>query len=331
MKAIFMCGNEHNIDYVYGPAQLEQLKKLTGIERIVYSAEDAEGDDSLRDTEVIFSTWGMPRLTYEQIPVLFPKLKAVFYAAGSVQAFAAPFIKHGIAVFSAWQANAVPVAEYTLAQILLSAKGFFRVQARCRMSRAESAALAKQYPGMYDISVGLLGLGAVGGAVAKLLKGFNCRVLAYDPFASDEKIAELGAERATMDEIFAECDIISNHLANLPATKGIIKREHIMSMKDYATFINTGRGPQLSEEDLADKLRMSPDVTALLDVLTEEADSDNNPLNALPNCFITPHIAGSSGNEVHRMAQYMIDEYIRFENGDETRWRVTEKMLSTMA
>lgn len=331
MKAIFLCGSEQNIKYVYGPEQLAQLRELTGISDRVWSLEEAEQNEELRDTEFIFSTWGMARPDAEQISRIFPKLKAVFYAAGSVQAFAAPFIERGIAVFSAWQANALPVAEYTLAQILLSAKGYFQVQAQCRSSRAAAAELEKKYPGMYDIAIGLLGLGAVGGAVAQLLKGFKCRVLAYDPFASDEKLRALGVERADMDRIFAECDIISNHLANLPATQGIIRRDHIMSMKDYATFINTGRGPQLSEIDLADKLRMSPGVTALLDVLCDEINSDTNPLNALPNCFITPHIAGSAGSEVHRMAQYMIDEYQRYTSGGKVRWQVSAEMLRTMA
>lgn len=331
MKAVFLCGSIDNIRRVYGPAQLERLMAITGIETRVCTVDELRAGVWGNDAEVVFSTWGMPRIEYEEIPVILPRLKAVFYAAGSVQAFAEPFIRRGIAVFSAWQANAVPVAEYTLAQILLASKGYFTVQALCRSDRKASAELNRCYTGMFDITVGLLGLGAVGGAVAKLLRGFNCRVLAYDPFASDEKLAELGAERADMASIFAECDIISNHLANLPATQGIITREHIMSMKEYATFINTGRGPQLNEHDLYDKLKACPGVTALLDVLTNEHESDANPLNTLPNCFITPHIAGSMGNEVRRMAEYMIDEYERWEKGEPTQWRVTSEMLATMA
>ena len=331
MKAIFLCENKHNIDYVYGPAQQAALKRLTGLDGHVYTLDEARGSEEARGAEVIFSTWGMPEVEYAEIPEVFPALRAVFYAAGSVQGFAEPFIRRGIAVFSAWQANAVPVAEYTLAQIILAAKGYFRVQALCRASRADAAALCRNYPGMFDIKVGLLGLGAVGGAVARLLRGFECEVYAYDPFASDEKLTALGARRADMQQIFAECDVISNHLANLPETRGIIKREHIFAMKEYATFINTGRGPQLDEGDLLDKLRECPGVTALLDVLSDEENSDTNPLNALPNCFITPHIAGSMGNEVRRMAQYMVEEYERWVSGGELRWQVSAQMLATMA
>ena len=331
MKAIFLCNNAANIDYVYGPKQLAAIGRMTELDGHVYSLDDIRALPGACDAEVVFSTWGMPKVSYEEIPQLFPKLRAVFYAAGSVQAFAGPFIRRNIAVFSAWQANAVPVAEYTLAQILLASKGFFGVQALCRSSRTDAAALCSKYNGMYDIKIGLLGLGAVGSAVASLLRGFSCEVLAYDPFASDEKLAALGARRAEMAEIFAGCDIISNHLANLPATQGIIKREHIFSMKEHATFINTGRGPQLSEQDLYDKLSACPGITALLDVLCDEQNSDSNPLNTLPNCFITPHIAGSMGNEVRRMAQYMAEDFERWQSGLRTEWRVTAEMLATMA
>lgn len=331
MKAIFLCENEKNISYVYGPAQLEKLKALTGLDGHVYTLDEARLSSEARSAEVIFSTWGMPKVAYDEIPEIFPALRAVFYAAGSVQGFAEPFIRRGVAVFSAWQANATPVAEYTLAQIILAAKGYFRVQALCRASRVDAIALCKNYTGMYDIKIGLLGLGAVGGAVARLLKGFACEVYAYDPFASDEKLAALGARRADMAQIFAQCDVISNHLANLPETRGIIKREYIFSMKDYATFINTGRGPQLDEGDLLEKLRVSPEVTALLDVMSDEGNSDASPLNALPNCFITPHIAGSMGNEVRRMAEYMLEEYERWLGGEALRWQVSAKMLATMA
>ena len=184
---------------------------------------------------------------------------------------------------------------------------------------------------MYDIKIVMLGLGAIGAKVAEMLKDYDVEVLAFDPFAADEKMAKLGAKRASMDEIFAECDIVSNHLANRPETQKIIKREHFFSMRDRSTFINTGRGMQLDEGDLYDMLREKPTVTAVLDVLIDEENSNSNPLNDLPNCFITPHIAGSMGNEVRRMAEYMAEECALWLKGDKTRFEVTMDMLRTMA
>lgn len=167
--------------------------------------------------------------------------------------------------------------------------------------------------------------------MAELLVGMDMEVLVFDPFLSEEQAAALGVRKADMAEIFATCQVVSNHLANLPATVGIIKREHLLSMLPYSTFINTGRGPQLDEQDLFDMLVQDSTRTALLDVMTEEGKSVANPLNQLENCLITPHIAGSSGREVRRMADYMLDTFERVRAGQPSDYEVTMKMLESMA
>ena len=324
MKAILLCESDA-WRRVYGPAQLARLQEMVGLAPEALRLTDAP------DAELIFSTWGMPAPDATEIARRFPSLRAVFYAAGSVQGFARPFLEGGVRVFSAWRANAVPVAEYTVAQIMLAAKGYFGAQAAMRESRENAARAAAAHPGMYDIRIGLLGCGAIGRMVAEKLRDFACEVWVFDPFVKDDVLAELGARRATMERIFESCDVVSNHLANLPSTRGIIRRDHFFSMREYATFVNTGRGAQLDEADLFDMLRERPGATALLDVLQDEAHSDRNPLNALPNCFLTPHIAGSMGNEVRRMAEYMIDECARFLAGEKPVHEVTLPMLETMA
>ena len=167
--------------------------------------------------------------------------------------------------------------------------------------------------------------------MAERLKANDVEVMVFDPFLKEERAEKLGVKKADLAEVFRSCDVVSNHLANLPATVGIIKREHLLSMKPYSTFINTGRGPQLDEKDLHDMLTADDTRAALLDVMTEEANSDSNPLNALPNCLITPHMAGASGNEVRRLADYMIEAYDRILAGQACDFEVTEDMLATMA
>ncbi len=324
MKAILLCETDAWAR-VYGPDQLARLKEMVGLEPRAYVLADAP------DAALIFSTWGMPAPGADEIARRFPSLRAVFYAAGSVQGFARPFLESGVRVFSAWHANAVPVAEYALAQILLATKGMFGAQAAMRESRARAAAIAAAHPGMYDVKIGLLGCGAIGRLVADRLRAFACQVLIYDPYVGDDVITGLGARRATMKEIFEDCDVVSNHLPNLPSTQGIIRRAHFFSMRDHATFINTGRGAQLDESDLADMLHEKPGVTALLDVLRDEAHADQSPLHFLPNCFLTPHIAGSMGNEVRRMAEYMTDACAQFLAGKYPAHEVTLSMLETMA
>ncbi len=328
MKAAFVCESPHNIGRVYAEKQLAALKERVNLlEGVFTDIHDAR----LRDVQVIFSTWGMPAPSEQEIREFLPDLQCVFYAAGSVQAFARPFLNCGVRVFSAWRANGVPVAEYTFAQIILALKGYFPAQAKIRESRAQSAEIAGSYPGVYDVKVGLLGCGVIGSLVAEMLSPLDVQVLVYDPFLPDERAKELNVRRTTLEEIFASCDVVSNHLANLPATVGIIKRAHLLSMKPHSTFINTGRGPQLSEQDLFDMLTADPTRYALLDVMTDEGNSDTNPLNRLPNCLITPHIAGSSGNEVRRMADYMIEAFDQMSFGGKIKHEVFTQMLDTMA
>ena len=327
MKAIFLSRNHADLERVYGREQREQMQKMLGFLPPEYN----ELPECCPDTEYIFSTWGMFEMTEDEIRRVFPALKAVFYAAGSVQYFAKPFIDMGIKVYSAWQANAVPVVQYAFGQILLALNGYYTVQAKCRNSRAESKELFAHYPGVYGEKVGLLGCGAIGSRLAVMLQNTDLEVLVYDPYLSDEQAEQLHVRKASLEEIFSTCFVISNHVPNLPSTVGLIKREHFFAMRPYAVFINTGRGPQLTESDLYDALTADPTRTALLDVMTDEGNSDTNPLNALSNCFITPHIAGSSGNEVRRMSDYMITALEAFEGGQACGYEVTQKMLLTMA
>lgn len=330
MQALYL-GNPASILRVYGQEQREKVHSRVEISDKVYTMDEVYAHLNTQKVEVIFSTWGMPSLTEEEITRFFPSLKAVFYGAGSVQGFAAPFLNKGVRVFSAWLANGVPVAEYTFAQMALAAKGYFRLQKLTREDRKNALDEMKHYPGFYEIKIGLLGLGAIGSLVAEKLQTAACTVLAFDPFASDEKMAHYGVKRASMEEIFSTCQIVSNHLANLPTTQEIIKRQHLLSMQPYSTFINTGRGAQLSETDLYDLLTQNPTVTALLDVMIDETHSNESPLNTLPNCFITPHVAGSMGNEVHRMSEYMIEAFDCFEKNLPSKCEVTLEMLLTMA
>jgi len=328
MKAAFVGREPEVFDRVYGEKQRAELNRRVELLPGVYT--DIRSDD-LRDVEAVFSTWGMPSCAEDEIRRYLPKLKYLFYAAGTVQSFARPFLNCGVRVFSAWQANAVPVVQYTFAQIVLALKGYFAVQPQTRTSRAAAKERFAHYPGVFDVKVGLLGCGAIGSRLAEMLKQLDVEVLVFDPFLSDERAAELHVRKTGLEEVFAECDVVSNHLANLPATVGMIKREHLLSMKPYSTFINTGRGPQLVEADLYDMLVQDETRCALIDVMTDEEHSDENPLNRLPNCLITPHIAGSSGNEVRRMADYMIETLDKVLCGEVSGYEVTLKMLDTMA
>lgn len=331
MKALFMTKDTANIRGVYDERTRAALcEKLVFLDPITdISQLDSRAD--IGEVEVIFSTWGMLPLTAEQIAGYFPKLRAVFYGAGSVQYFARPFLESGIEVFSAWAANAVPVAEFTVAQIILADKGYFQRFHRVPGKEWSNRSLGGRYTGTYGNKVGLIGIGMIGSLVAGMLKAYNVKVLAFDPFLSDERAAELNVEKVSLETLFSECTVISNHLANNPQTVGMLNASLFGLMKPNATFINTGRGAQVVEDDLIAALEAEPARAALLDVTLPEPPKPDSKLYTLDNVFLSPHIAGSLGDEVARMGEYMAQEFGRWASGEPTKWGVTLKMLETMA
>jgi len=275
----------------------------------------------------------MPQFTAEQIRSCLPKLECVFYAAGSVQKFARPYLECGVKVFSAWAANAVPVSEYTLAQILLANKGFYLACRNCVSpeKRQDAKNFSTSVPGNFGVKVGIIGAGMIGKRVISLLRPFDLEVLVHDPFLPDEIAADLGVQKVDLETLFSSCQTISNHVANLPSTVGMLHGRLFEKMLPHATFINTGRGAQVVEADLIRILQNRPDLTAVLDVTWPEPPIEESPFYRLPNCFLTPHIAGSQSSEKHRMADYMLQEFVRHLNGEPTLYEVTENMLETMA
>ena len=335
MKHAVFFGDGGRIDAVYSAETRARLHSVLCFEtdHTIAKREMDEYREILSRAEYLFTTWGMPHFEKEEIRAYLPNLKAVFYGAGSVQHFAREFIEEGIAVFSAWAANGTPVAEYTFAEIILASKGFFqRLHVQADGSAWPNRSVPAVFPGNYEITVGIIGAGMIGKMVIGRLHSLDkIRILVFDPFLPDEKAAELGVVKTDLETLFRESDVISNHLANNPQTVGMLNGAHFSLMKPHAVFINTGRGAQVVENDLIAALRDVPTRAAVLDVTFPEPPEKDSPFYTLPNVFLTPHIAGSIGNEVHRMAEFMFEEFEAFDAGKPVRYRVTEKMLETMA
>ncbi len=333
MKAIFLCEKTDKIFHVYNADTLFELQKLTNIENKIYTRADVLSEPTrFSSVEIIFSTWGMPEFTEDEIKVCFPSLKCIFYGAGTVQKFALPFLRCGVKIFSARAANAVPVAEMTVAQIILANKGYFLTNRIYHASGNKAARDAfKKCNGNYGETVGIIGAGMIGKLVIQMLKQYKLNVIVFDPFLSDEKADEIGVEKCGLSELFERAFVVSNHLANNEQTKGTLNYELFLKMRENAVFINTGRGAQVVEEDLVRLLKEREDITALLDVTYPEPPAESHPFYSLPNCLLTPHIAGSAGDEVARMGEYMLAECQAYLSGKPCQYEVSVKMLETMA
>ena len=307
---------QSKIPYVYTEKQKQELAAITHFRPGIAGPDDI-ASGALRETEVLFSTWGMPVLSEEQLDRL-PALKAVFYSAGATDGFARPLLARGIRVFSAWRANAIPVAEFCLCQILLGLKGYFRAS---RIKSPEYYKLKLCGPGAYGETVALIGAGAISNQIRDFLKNFQVNVITV-PSRKENRTVSL-------EEAFSRAMVVSNHLPNRDDNVGVLNGNLFRSMREGAVFINTGRGRQVNEAELIEVLERRPDLTALLDVTWPEPPEAGSRLYSLPNVVLSPHIAGSINDEVHRMSDYMIAEYKRFASGEHCLHEVCESMLLT--
>ncbi len=185
--------------------------------------------------------------------------------------------------------------------------------------------------GNFDTTVALLGAGMIGKKVIELMKPFRLRAIVFDPFLPQADSDKLVVEKVSLADAFYRGMVVSNHLANVPATRRLLRREHFNAMPENAVFINTGRGATVVETDLADVLRNRPDLTALLDVTDPEPPNVESPFYDLPNLLLSSHIAGSIGREVTRMADTAIEEFLKWRDEKPLRYAVTREMLDTMA
>lgn len=329
LKALYLLGPEA-YEMIYGPDERRDITALVDVYAPLVTPGSLERDMGvLKDAEVVVSGWGMVRMT-EAFLRAAPQLKAVFYGSGSIRSFVAEASwNRGVIVCSAWAANAIPVAEYALSQILLGLKRYWYYARESK--RLRTYARVGGVVGAYGGVVGIVSLGKIAQLVCEHLRRFDVKVIAYDPFVGEKEARQLGVELCGLDEVFERGDVVSLHTPDLPETRGLITGKHLRSMKEYATFINTARGAVVREGEMIEALAERADLTAVLDVTCHEPTEPDSPLWDMANVIMTPHIAGSQGMECRRMGRYMVEEIARYVKGEPLKWRVTREMVGRMA
>ena len=271
----------------------------------------------LRRVQVLISGWGAPRLDADWL-ARCPHLEAVFHGAGSVsRVVTTDAWRRGIVVTSASAANAAAVAEYTLGVILVSLKGLWQFAPGRSAPTAASAAPL----GCFQRTVGLVALGASGRAVAGHLRSFDLVTIAYDPHIRQGDVDALGIELVSLDDLFRQSDVVSIHAPELPETYHLVGERQLSMLKRGATFINTARSSVVDEAALVRVARHRPDLQFVLDVT--DAPPGHPPLAELPNVMVTPHVAGSRGDECRRMGRTIVDELHRYVRGLPLRHQIT--------
>lgn len=316
---------------LFPPPLADRLHAVVDVDLDHVFTDFATTDSVLADAEVLITGWGCPMID-EPVLAAAPRLRAVVHAAGTVKGHvgAAVFDRH-IAVSSAVSANAVPVAEYTIAMILLANKDVLAMSRRYRAERRRLD-LVVDYPdtGNLGRTVGIVGASRVGRRVLRLLAPFDLPVLLTDPFVTAAEAARLGAERVELDELFARSDVVSVHAPALPETRGMIGARQLAALANGATLINTSRGSLVDQEALVRELRTGR-ISAVLDVTDPEVPQPDSPLWELPNVLLTPHVAGALGNELGRLGACVVDELARFAAGEPLRHAVDPVRLASLA
>ncbi|MFA6288972.1 MAG: hydroxyacid dehydrogenase [Opitutaceae bacterium] len=310
MKSIFLL-NDPSYPLIYANPLPDEIGRRTQLIGPVLSAANwRTASAEARQAEAIFSGWGMAMMDDEFLD-FFPQLKVVFYGAGTIRSFSTEAMwERGIRVTTSAKANAESVAEFTLAQILLSMK---RMWSQARVMRGEGPdPFAGPAPGNAGSTIGLISLGVIGRLVAERLMTYHHEVIAYDPFIAPEVAEAMDIKLVSLEELFERSDVVSCHTPLLETTKEMLQRSHFAAMKPGATFINTARGGVVDEEAMCGVLKERKDLFALLDVTEPEPPRSDSPLRSLPNVLVTPHIAGCLGPECRRMGQLMVDELDRY-------------------
>ena len=253
------------------------------------------------------------------------------HTAGSVRSHVTPAVwERGIAVSSAAAANAVPVAEYTLAVVLLAGKRVLASAEAYRCARDHAATVVSDAGGNYGSTVGVLSASLVGRRVVHLLRPHDVRVLLHDPYVPDAAVRALGAEPVGLAELFERSDVLTVHTPLLPETRGLVDAALLARMRDGTTLVNTARGAVVDADALTAEL-LSGRLHAVLDVTDPEPLPAQHPLWQCPNVLLTPHVAGSAGNELRRLTDCAAGEVERFAAGRPFAHPVTRAAMERSA
>lgn len=311
--------------------RMADFAEIADIAGVIDECESPAAQRMLSDVEVLVTGWGTPPIDGRVLDDA-PRLELILHAAGSVKAFLAPeVLDRGIRVSTAAAANAVPVAEYTVAMIVLAGKRVLPIAARYRALRADIDAEV-EFPGLgnYGRRIGIVGASKIGRLVIGMLRSYEFDVVVHDPFLSADEAAALGVRAVPLDELLATSDVVSVHAPSLPTTQNLIDARGIASMRGGATLVNTARG-ELIDQDALTRRVVDGELFAILDVTVPWVLASDHPLYSAENALLTPHIAGSLGTELERLADTALGELRRHAHGEPLAHEIEPALLAITA
>ncbi|EWS82305.1 2-hydroxyacid dehydrogenase [Brachybacterium phenoliresistens] len=330
-RAVLSAADGPLIDLLF-PAELRRrLEETVALEQHTDPAGLLHPDARTAEAEILLLGWGSPALDATAL-ARFPRLGLVAFAGGEAAKAIDPVAADaaGILRTNAGEANSRPVAEFTLAAVLLAGTGAFWAQ---RTYAREQAFLDREARmptlGNHGRTVGIVGASRIGRQVISLLQRHDLRILLHDPTLDPAAIRALGCLPASLPELMRDSEIVSIHAPELPSTRGMISREMLALLPDGATLVNTARGSLVDQDALTEEVA-SGRLLAVLDVTEPDPLPAGHPLYTLPGAFLTPHVSGSLGRELSRLGEMILAEVERFVRGEPLRWQEGPAAASTM-
>ncbi|UYN98949.1 MAG: hydroxyacid dehydrogenase [Devosia sp.] len=306
----------HVADMLYGPGLGALLATgAVALHPTAFADLDSEpARRALAAADVLITGWGAPHITAEQLAAA-PRLKYLLHAGGQAGHVLPAELGRDLQLSNAGWINAIPVAEFTFAMIILANKQAFRTRNLYRQRRGfVNRELEFPKAGNRDKVIGIVGASRIGRIVMERLGDIEVSIKLYDPHVSSAEAARLGAELVSLDTLMASSDIVSLHPPLNETTQGMIGAGQLALMRDGATLINTARGLIVDQDALVAELARGR-IEAILDVTHPEVLPKDHPLYDMPNVFLTPHISGSMGPEISRMGAHVASELSRIVNG----------------
>ncbi|WP_194897988.1 hydroxyacid dehydrogenase [Catenulispora pinisilvae] len=298
------------------PARLRaRLDSVADVDHdlVVTDFADPGARAALACADVLLTGWGCPLLDGPTLDAA-PHLRAVIHAAGSLKHhLGADFWTRGLVASSAADANAYPVAQFTVSALLLAGKRTFRVANAYARGDFRDLSTSQAF-GNADRTVGVIGASRIGRLVLGMLAGHGFHLLLADPTLTPAEAAGLGAELVGLDDLFSGSDMVSVHAPSLPETRHLIDDRCLGLLRDGAILVNTARGSLVDTEALT-RHCASGRIDAVLDVTDPEPLPTGHPLFSLPNVLVTPHLAGAMGTEVSRLGEFAVAEVERLARG----------------
>lgn len=316
---------------VFPEPRLRHFAEVADIAGHVTEFRSGAARRMIADVEVLVTGWGAPAID-DTVLHAAPQLRAILHAAGSVKGFLDPTVMaQGVRVSTAAAANAVPVAEFTVAMIVLAGKRVLPIAARYRRVRDEFD-IEREFPGLgnHGQRIGIVGASTIGRIVIDMLRAYKFEVVVHDPYLSADEARALGVGLVDLDELLATSDVVSVHAPSLPSTRNLIDARGIGMLRRGATLVNTARGELIDQDALTLRV-VAGEIFAILDVTVPWTLEPRHPLYDAEHALLTPHIAGSLGTELARLSATALAELRRWAAGEPLAHEIEPALLAITA